>query len=118
MHVQPLPAVVAGALMLSAAAFAQPSTPIQTPPPTRAETLPVTPPAPAQRTPEPIVIYSKEYIGSREPGPQDPQAAREEAAAALAVARGECRREFDRDTRSQCLAQAQDRFRAAMQALR
>lgn len=116
MHVQPLPAVVAGALMLSAAAFAQSTTPIQTPPPTRAETLPAAPPA--QRTPEPIVIYSKEYIGSREPGPQDPQAAREEAAAALAVARGECRREFDRDTRSQCLAQAQDRFRAAMQALR
>ncbi len=89
-------------LLASAGAFAQPA--------------PATLPAPEQPAPQPIIIHSKEYVGSHEPGPQDPQAAREEAGAALAEARTQCRRERDRDTRNQCLREAQDRYREAMQA--
>ena len=89
-------------------ALAQPA------PAVRGEPAPVT--TPAQPPVQPIIIHSKEYIGSHEPGRQDRQAARQEAAAALAEARTRCRRERDRDMRDECLQQAQARHRAALQA--
>ena len=96
---QPAPAVHGGPAPVTLPAPVQPSPSVQA----------------VQPPPQPIVIHSKEYIGSAEPSPQDPQAAREEAGAALAAARTQCRQERDRDTRNQCLQQAQDRYRAAMQ---
>lgn len=117
MRLDRLPAC--GAWLLAACtagAFAQPAPAVRGgPAPT---TLPA--PVPAQASPsaqppvQPIIIYSKEYIGSHEPGPQDPQAARQEAGAALAEARTRCRQERDSSTRNQCLQQAEDRYRAAL----
>ena len=115
MRLDRLPAC--GAWLLTACtagALAQPT------PAVRGGPAPTTVPAPAQVSPsapppvQPIIIYSKEYIGSHEPGPQDPQAARQEAGAALAEARTRCRQERDSSTRNQCLQQAQDRYRAAL----
>ena|SRR6185437_16872610 len=50
---------------------------------------------------EPVVT-----IGSEQPSPESPMAARKEAAAAWAQAKRECRKASSHDARSQCLASA------------
>lgn len=55
-----------------------------------------------------LVVLPVEHVGSSVPGPQSPAAAREEARAALAEARTECRREPDAASRRDCLAQARE----------
>lgn len=65
-------------------------------------------------TPTPIVIETKVDLTTDNPGPQDPRAAREEAVAGLAFAKGECRREGSREAQQQCLKQAQDDYNALM----
>ena len=75
----------------------------------------VHPPAAAQGT---VVIERFITVGSSEPGPQSPQAARQEAAAAMAEARRECRKESDRESREQCLAAAREDYRDLMEEAR
>lgn len=58
-----------------------------------------------------VVIERFVQVGSTEPGPQSPSAARQEAAAALAVARRECAKEPDRASRQECLAAAREDHR-------
>jgi len=110
-----LPAVAVLALSLAAAASAQSGSPSPASA-TGARTSPVTLPTPVHRAPEPIVIHSREYIGSREPGAQDPDAARKEAGAALAESRRQCAEQRTED-RKACLQQARERYDAALRAL-
>ena len=53
-------------------------------------------------------------VGSSEPTPESPAAARREAAAALAQAQRDCRKESDRDARKSCLDAARDDYRTLM----
>ena len=98
-------AAAVSAALFSATAFAQ------------------TAPAPAVPTtviilPEQVVVLPTEWIGSSEPGPQTPAAARQEAAAALAEARTDCRQEGTADARSNCLADARKAHDRALEGAR
>jgi hypothetical protein len=53
-------------------------------------------------------------VGSTEPSPESPMAARKEAAAALAQAKRDCRKEPDRDAQNSCLSAAHDDYRKLM----
>jgi hypothetical protein len=86
----PALALCAGALLPAAATQAQTS-----PPATQAQ-------------PPRVVVLPVEQVGSTEPGPQSPEAARHEAAAAMAEARRLCRLEPDRQSRADCLSDARD----------
>ncbi len=78
-------------------------------------------PAPAQ-----VVLVSAEsvpaaastgeriVIGSTEPTPESPQAARNEARSMMAQARQECRKEASRADRESCLANARDDYHDLM----
>ena len=53
-------------------------------------------------------------VGSMDPGPESPMAARKEAAAALAQAKRDCRMESGHEAQSSCLAAARDDYRRLM----
>ena len=55
-----------------------------------------------------VVVLPVEQVGSTEPGPQSPEAARQEAWAAMAEARQRCRVETDRQQRADCLSDARE----------
>lgn len=111
-----LPVLSALALSLATAAAAAQSTSGPAAPATGARTSPVITPPPVQPAPQPIIIHSKEYIGSHAPGAQDPEAARKEAGAALAESRKQCR-EQRAEERKACLQQARERYEETLQAL-
>jgi hypothetical protein len=58
-----------------------------------------------------MTVMPTETIGSTEPTPETPSAARKEAHAAFAQAERACRRESARDVRRDCLAAAHEDFR-------
>ena len=66
------------------------------------------PRGPVVYLPPRVVVLPVEQVGSTEPGPQSPEAARKEAAAAMAEARQRCRLEPDRQSRADCLSDARD----------
>ncbi len=68
--------------------------------------------------PETVRVLPTEHIGGMDPGPQSPEAARKEAAAALAQARAECRRDGTAAGRRTCLADAREDHDRAMARLR
>ena len=53
-------------------------------------------------------------VGSTDPTPESPSAARHEAAAALAQAKRDCRKEQGQDARNDCLAAAREDYRKLM----
>ena len=55
-------------------------------------------------------------VGSTEPTPESPAIARKEAAAALAQARQDCRKENDREAQKTCLSAARDDYDQMMAA--
>lgn len=55
-------------------------------------------------------------VGSTEPTPESPAIARKEAAAVLAQAREDCRREKDRGAQRSCLSAARDDYDRMMAA--
>jgi hypothetical protein len=61
------------------------------------------------------VTQTRIVVGSTEPSPETPQAARHEAGAALAEAKRECRKEQGRDAQQACLAAAREDYRKLMQ---
>jgi len=64
------------------------------------------------------VVEPTVTVGSMDPGPESPAAARKEAAAALAEARRQCRSEPDRTARDDCLAAAREDYRQLMASAR
>jgi hypothetical protein len=64
--------------------------------------------APALAAPEKTVVGPTITVGSTQPPPETPAAARHEAVAALAQARQACRQEADRESRRACLAAARE----------
>ena len=69
---------------------------------------------PALAAPSPTVIQTRVTVGSTEPSPESPAAARHEAAAALAEAKRECRKEPSRPERQDCLDAARLDYRNLM----
>jgi hypothetical protein len=61
-----------------------------------------------------LKVLPTETVGSSEPTPEAPAAARKEAHAALAEAQRACQRESSRDARRDCMAAARDDFRATL----
>jgi hypothetical protein len=57
-------------------------------------------------------------VGSSEPSPESPSAARHEAAAVLAEARRDCRAEPNREDRQSCMQQAREDYRSLMATAR
>jgi hypothetical protein len=53
-------------------------------------------------------------VGSSDPTPESPAIARKEAAAALAQAKRDCRRQGDRSAQGACLSQAREDYRQMM----
>jgi hypothetical protein len=60
------------------------------------------------------VTESRITVGSTEPTPESPDAARREASAALAQAKRECRKEQGHDAQASCLAAAHEDYRKLM----
>lgn len=63
------------------------------------------------------VVETRITVGSMEPGPQSPEAARKEAAAALAQAKSSCRHE-DRQAQRACMEAAREDYRNLMETAR
>jgi hypothetical protein len=60
------------------------------------------------------VIEPTVTVGSTEPTPERPAVARKEAAAALAQAKKDCRRQPDRDAQKACMADARNDYNDLM----
>jgi len=64
------------------------------------------------------VTQTRITVGSSEPSPESPSAARHEAAAVLAEAKRDCRAEPNREDRQSCMQAARDDYRNVMATAR
>jgi hypothetical protein len=65
-------------------------------------------------TAQQVVVEPTVTVGSTEPTPESPAIARKEAAAALAQAKHDCRKEQDKSAQQSCLTQAHDDYNQMM----
>jgi hypothetical protein len=65
-----------------------------------------------------VVVEPTVTVSSTDPTPEAPAIARKEAAAALAQARHDCRKEEDKSAQQNCLVQAHDDYDQMMSSAR